>query len=364
MADLKDLRAKINEIDKEIASLFCKRMQISKEIALFKKENGIDVFDQSREQEVIKQNLLFVDKEYQDYYVNFIKELMNESKRYQSSLLVGKRIAYSGVPGAFAYIAAKKMYPDCIYVPYPNFKEAYLACENGETDYLVLPIENSSAGEVGEVLDLIFDGDLKINKMCDLEIDHYLLGPKGSKKEDIKIVYSHSQAISQCEEYLNKNNIDAIPSVNTAVAAKNIKELNDCTIGAIASIETAELYDLDILDSKINESRNNSTRFASFSRTMRTPSQDTKMGEHFILVYTVINKAGALADTLNIIGSHNFNMRNVKSRPMKDLMWNYYFFVEIEGNVNSKDGQDLLKELSSICDRLKLVGTYYDFKEK
>ena len=364
MSDIKELREKINKIDENMASLFEERMKISKDVALYKQEHGLDILDKNREDEVIKKNLDFVCDDYKDYYVNFIKEVMNESKKYQSSILKGKSIAYSGVPGAYAYIAAKKMYPDSVLVSYPNFKSAYEACSKGEVDYCVLPIENSSAGEVGDVLDLLFEGDLKINKMMDLEINHYLLGVKGSKKEDIRIIYSHPQAISQCEEYLNKHQIDALPSVNTAVAAKYIKELNDEKIGSIASLETAEIYGLEVLDSKINAYRNNTTRFASFSRVERTPSKDVKMGEHFILVYTVINKAGALADTLNIIGSHNFNMRNVKSRPMKELMWNYYFFVEVEGNINSRDGEELLKELSSICDRLKLVGTYYDFKEK
>ena len=104
--------------------------------------------------------------------------------------------------------------------------------------------------------------------------------------------------------------------------------------------------------------------FAVFSKTLATQNSVNKMGEHFILVFTVINEAGSLAKTLNIIGSHGFNMRTLRSRPMKELQWNYYFFVELDGNINSPDGKDMINELRSVCDRLKIVGTYYSFKER
>ena len=142
------------------------------------------------------------------------------------------------------------------------------------------------------------------------------------------------------------------------MAAKMIAEKCDPSIAAIASIETAELYNLNIIEKNINASRNNTTRFAAFSRVQNLPNRTAKMGEHFILVFTVKNEAGALANALNIIGSHGFNMRTLRSRPMKELMWNYYFYVELDGNINTIDGSDMLKQLSSMCDRLKLVGAY------
>ena len=117
--------------------------------------------------------------------------------------------------------------------------------------------------------------------------------------------------------------------------------------------------DLDILETNINESRNNTTRFAVFSRNLNTNKSKNKMGEHFILVFTVLNEAGALAKTLNIIGSHGFNMRTLRSRPMKELQWNYYFFVEADGDINSSDGKDMIVQLRTVCDRLKVVGSYY-----
>lgn len=365
MKDIKELREQINEIDSQMAELFEKRMGIAKEIAFFKKENGLSIYDKNREDFIVNQNMQFIkDATVKSYYVNFIKSVMEQSKNYQTQILSGMKIAYSGVPGAFAYIAAKKMYPNANYIAFPDFESAYKACESGAVDAVILPIENSFAGDVGIVMDLIFQGSLKINQMCDLEIVQNLLGVKGATKESIKTVISHPQALSQSNDFLTKHGYIKKEFANTALAAQEVKELNDISYGAVASLETAELYGLEVIAEHINSSNNNSTRFAAFTRVNRVPNPENKMGEHFILVYTVINEAGALAQTLNIIGSHGFNMRNVRSRPMKELLWNYYFFVEIEGNVNSPDGRELLNELSTICDRLKLVGTYFDFKDK
>ena len=363
--DIKELRKNIDIIDKEMANLFEKRMEVAQEIALYKKEHGLPITDKNRENEVIKKNVNYInDENIKSYYVNFMKLVMEESKRYQSYILSGLRVAYSGIPGAFSHMAAKKMYPDCNYIAYPDFESAYKACESGEVDVVVLPIENSFAGDVGIVMDLTFGGSLYINQMLDLEIKQNLIGIKGSSLEKVKKVISHPQALNQCRDFILKHHLEVEEFANTALAAQEVARLNDESVAAIASELTAELYDLEILKPQINSSSTNSTRFASFSRLERVPEKGVKMGEHFILVYTVINQAGSLANTLNIIGSHNFNMRNVRSRPMKELMWNYYFFVEVEGNINSIDGEEVIRELSTVCDRLKLVGTYYDFKEK
>ena len=130
-------------------------------------------------------------------------------------------------------------------------------------------------------------------------------------------------------------------------------------LAAIASDETANIFGLKILEGGINESKNNTTRFAAFSRVQNKENSNKKqMNDHFILVFTVKNEAGALAKTLDIIGAHGYNMRNLRSRPMKELMWSYYFYIEADGNINTEDGKDMLRELGATCDRLKLAGTY------
>ncbi len=361
MNELEIARGIINEVDSEMAKLFEKRMKASELVAKYKREHGLSILDTSRENEVIKKNSALIgDDTIKEYYVEFLKKNMEISRSYQSRLNTGMRVAYSGVEGAFAHIASKKMYPKAIYIPYKDFDSAYQAVENGECDACVLPIENSYAGDVSSVMDLAFFGNLYVTQALDLEIDHSLIGCEGTTKDDIKTVVSHPQALSQCSDYINEKGYKEISYQNTALAAKYVKEANDKSLGAIASRETAELFGLNVIENKINTSRTNTTRFLSFSRAINLNSDEKrKMGEHFILVFTVRNEAGALAKTIDIIGAHRYNMRNLRSRPMKELPWSYYFFVEADGNINTQNGKDMLRELSATCDKLKLVGTYH-----
>lgn len=360
MNELEVARSIINEVDSEMARLFEKRMKASELVAKYKREHGLSILDTSREDEIIKKNSTLINNDtIKEYYVEFLKKNMEISRSYQARLNTGMRVAYSGVEGAFAHIAARKMYPEAIYVSYKDFDSAYKAVENGECDACVLPIENSYAGDVANVMDLAFFGNLYVTQALDLEIDHCLIGCPGAVKEDIDTVISHPQALSQCQDYINENGYKEISYQNTALAAKHVKEMNDKSLGAIASRETAEIFGLNVIESKINTSRANTTRFLSFSRAINLSSDDKrKMNEHFILVFTVRNEAGALAKTIDIIGAHRYNMRNLRSRPMKELLWSYYFFVEADGNINTQNGKDMLRELSATCDKLKLVGTY------
>ena len=359
MNKLEEARKKINEIDQKMALLFEERMKASEDVALYKKEHALPIFDSSREEEIIKRNSEYInDSIIKEYYVNFLKNNMNLSKQYQNRLNNGMKIAYSGVEGAFAHIASMKMFKDATYLSYKDFEEAYEACVKGECDACVLPIENSVAGEVGNVMDLMFNGSLYINQVIDLEVNHNLLAKKGASLKDIKTVISHSQALSQCSEYIKKHKLEEIEAVNTAVASKNVSDSDDYTIASIASIDAAELYNLEVLERNINSNRNNTTRFAAFSRNLNLEKTKGIADKHFVLVFTVKNEAGSLAQTLNIIGSYNFNMRALRSRPMKTLMWNYYFYVELDGDVNSGDAKEMMKSLEVFCDRLKLVGTY------
>lgn len=360
--NLEDVRKKINEIDKKMAELFVQRMEASKAVASYKMEHALPILDKAREQRVLSNNASYVENEVvREYYVRFLTETMELSKAYQKRIMEKMIVGYSGVPGAFGYLAAKQMFPDATLVSYPDFLEAYQKCEAGECDAVVLPLENSFAGDVGAVMDLTFSGTLYINQMIDLDVVHNLIGTKEASLDTIQEVYSHPQALAQCADYINEHHFIPRECVNTAVAGLEVAKRNDPSFAAIASMDTANLYGLKVIEKNINSSRNNTTRFAAFSRSERLPSPNSKMGEHFILVFTVLNEAGALAKTLNIIGAHGFNMRNLKSRPMKKLMWSYYFFVELDGNINSEDGREMLKQLATVCDRLKLVGTYRSY---
>lgn len=360
MNELEQARQEIINIDSEMARLFESRMKVCKDIAYFKKKHGMSIVDEKREADLINKNRTLIDDDViEEYYVEFLKKLIFISCEYQSRLINGLKVAYSGVKGAFGYIAAKQMFPQAKLIACPNFEDAYKMTENGNCDCTVLPLENSYAGEVGTVMDLMFSGSLYVNQIIDMDIIHNLIACEDVNINDIKTVVSHSQALEQCENYLKKHNLKTVPYSNTALAAKYVKEANDPTIATIASSETADIYGLKIIDKEINSVKNNTTRFAAFSRAQnRLSFTSTSKNEHFILLFTVKNEAGALAQTLNIIGAHGFNMRNLRSRPMKQLLWNYFFYIEAEGNINTQNGKEMLQELSAICANLKLVGTY------
>ena len=357
MNKLEEARKIINETDKEMASLFVKRMEAAKLVSEYKAERGLPILDQSRENEVIAKNSVFVEDEtLRSYYVSFLKETMGISRKYQQMLQEGLNVAYSGVEGAFANIAAKNIFPTAKQIPFGDFTSAYEAVENGECECAVLPLENSYAGEVDQVLDIMFQGSLHINGIYDLEVTHNLLGLPGATINDIKTVISHPQALEQCTNFIKKHGFETVRANNTAIAAQNVVEGKDKSVAAIASRDTAKLYGLDILEKHINESNHNTTRFAVFSRTESIPSPKED-DLRFIMVFTVRNEAGALAEAINIIGDCGFNMRSIRSRPMKDLMWKYYFYVEADGNPYSEKGKQMMNDLSEYCEHLRIIGS-------
>jgi len=357
MNELEQRREEIREVDEQMAKLFERRMRISEDVAAYKVRSGLPIFDEKQEAKVIAgRSLLIEDPVLRDYYTLFLRKTMDLSKAYQGRLMKGMKVAYSGAPGAFAQIAATRVFPEAKLISCPDFETAYKACEDGLADVVILPIENSYAGDVGSVMDLSFNGNLYINMMLEMDVTQNLLGLHGAHESEIRTVVSHPQALHQCAGYLREHGIKEQEFENTALAAQFVAQQGDPSVGAIASAETAKIYGLDILKADINSSSQNTTRFATFSRTMNV---STGLGdEHFILVFTVRNEAGALAKTLNIIGSHGFNMSNLHSRPVKGPLWNHYFFAELEGSVNSEDGEDLLRQMRTVCDNMKLLGSY------
>lgn len=355
MEKLENARKNINEIDKKMAELFCLRMEAVKKVAEAKSELGLPVLSEQREAEVLERNKKFINnEEFASYYVNFLKETIDLSKRYQHRLLHGMRVAYSGVPGAFANIAAKRIFPDADQVAYNGFEAAYNAVVSGECDCAVLPIENSFAGDVTQVMDMTFFGSLYINGVYDLDIMQNLLGLKGAAVKDIKTVISHPQALAQSAEYINAHGFNKREAINTAVAAQLVAEGGDPTVAAIASEETARLYGLEILEKAINQSSKNTTRFAVFSRVKNIAPNH----KHFIMYFTVKNEAGSLSKAISILGEHGINLRALKSRPTKHLNWEYYFYVEGEGNIEGESGKAVCNALAEECSNLKIVGTY------
>lgn len=352
---LEKARSIINEVDAQMAELFVKRMRAVETVYEYKKEFGLPILDPKREDAVIEKNAALIgDDVLKGYYIDQLKHMMRVSRAYQYRLQNGLNVAYSGTEGAFAHVAAGKIFPSANRIPCRDFQEAYESVLSGACDVAVLPIENSYAGEVGQTIDLIFSGGLFINGIYELAIHQNLLGIKGAEVAGINQVTSHPQALGQCRDYIERKGFTTIEASNTAVAAKMVANANDRTLGAIASEETAHLYGLEVLDADINQSSENTTRFAVLSKVQATSPKLTNS----VLMFTVKHEAGSLAKAISIIGSFGYNMTALRSRPLREHSWQYYFYVEVDGRTDTENGAKMMEELNLVCDRLKVVGTF------
>ena len=352
---LEEARKIINEVDSQMVQLFVKRMRAAEMVFEHKKEFGLPILDPKREEAVIEKNTAQIEDDVlKDYYSDYIKHLMSVSRSYQYRMQNGLKVAYSGVEGAFAHIAAGRIFPESNRVSCRDFQAAYDSVVNGECDVAVLPIENSYAGDVGQTIDLIFSGGLFINGIYELEIHQNLLGVPSATIEDIKKVTSHPQALAQCHDYIARRGLDAEESSNTAVAAKMVSDADDKSLGAIASVETAEIYGLKILEKNINKSGENTTRFAVLSKVQA----NSPVLSSSVLMFTVKHEAGSLANAISIIGKYGYNMTALRSRPLKKHSWQYYFYIEIDGKIDTENGEQMIAELSKVCDEFKVAGTF------
>lgn len=352
---LEEARKTINKVDAQMAELFVERMRAAELVYAYKKEYGLPILDAKRENVVIERNASAIEDEVlRGYYIDFLRDVMAVSRAYQYRMQSGLKVAYSGVEGAFAHIAAGRIFPEANRIPYRDFALAYDAVVRGESDFAVLPIENSYAGEVGQTIDLLFTGTLYVNGIYELKICQNLLGVPGSTVADIRRVTSHPQALSQCHDYIALHGFTTEEASNTAIAAKTVAESGDKTLGAIASVETAELYGLQVLDTNIHKSAENTTRFAVLSKVRaNTPAYTNS-----VLMFSVKNEAGTLANAIGIIGKYGYNMTALRSRPLKDHSWQYYFYIELDGSTDTDDGRQMMRELGAVCDKLKLAGTF------
>ena len=355
MNDLEKSRAKIDEIDAQMARLFLARMEDCARVARIKREQGLPIEDKGREEEMKKRRAeQFENEELRGLYISFLEGEIELSKRFQRRMTEGMRVSYSGVPGSFAEIAARRIFPGASAVGFADFDAAYEAVYRGECECAVLPIENSYAGAVGRVMDLMFRGELFVSGVYTLPVVQNLLGIPGASRGGIKRVISHPQALAQCAGYIKEHGYETAEAANTARAAQEVSQKNDRELAAIASAETAKLYGLEILDHDLNASAVNSTRFAVFTRSFTKGKKD----DRFILMFTVKDVAGALAAALDVIGSHGFNMKSLKSRPTGEKAWECCFYVEAEGDETTAEGKRMLIELARCCEKVKIAGHF------
>ena len=266
-----------------------------------------------------------------------------------------KKIVYQGVEGAYSHIVTQTLFPDADTENVNTFEDAINSVLNGEASYCVVPIENSSAGIVTDIFDLLLKKDVVIVAEYDLHISHCLLGIKGASFFDIKRVYSHPQALMQCASYLKEHpEWSQISLLNTAVSAKKVKNEGKIEQAAIASELSAKLYGLDILDRGINRNSNNTTRFVVLSKEKIFSKASNKLS----LILELPHEKGMLYNILGIFVLNGLNLLKIESRPIPEKTFEYRFFIDIEANLNSANVLNVLEILKNKVSFLKILGNY------
>lgn len=378
MIDIKDSRAKIDDIDEKMVALFRERMAVAKDIAEYKKSLGRATLDESRERALLTRVSEMAGEELSSYSRVLYSMIMEISKSYQHGIIypdselnemvdealsnTGKlfppiaSVACQGVEGAYSQIAATRIFkvPNITY--YENFENVFEAVENGSCQYGVLPIENSTAGSVKMTYDLMIKHDFYIVRSLRLKIDHNLLAKNGTKLSDIKEIFSHEQAINQSTEYIKKN----LPGVkvtvvkNTAVAAKMVAESDRTDVACLSSRSCANLYSLNIIDKCIQDKENNYTRFICFTKKLEIyPGADRTS---FMMV--IDHKPGALYRVMSRFYALNINLLKIESRPIPERDFEFMFYFDVEASVYSPEFKILLSEFSHQSEEFKYLGTY------
>ena len=375
--DLKDLRDKIDAIDDELVQLFVKRMEISAQVADYKKANGLPIYVPAREREILQDvaekagpemanytrvlySMLFeLSRSYQKkrntqatpLYQNITHSIESTDKLFPQAPMV----ACQGVEGAYSQIACEKMFKSPFIMYFKNFEGVFNAIDQGLCQYGILPIENSTAGSVKKVYDLMISHNFSIVRTFRMKIDHNLIAKHGAKLSDIKEIYSHEQAINQCSAFLSTlNGVKIIPVENTAVAAKMVADSGRTDVAAISSRYCEELYDLDCLADSVQDKGNNRTRFICISKNLEIYPGSDKTSIMMVLSH----KPGALYKVLARMYVLGINVIKLESRPIADRDFEFMFYFDLETSIYSEEFVQLMCELDDICEEFKYLGSY------
>ncbi len=264
------------------------------------------------------------------------------------------RVAFQGEHGAFSEDAVITFFGSPETRPYPSWAEVFEAVSQGNVEYGVVPVENSQAGSINDTYDLLLQYPLSIIGEINLKVNHCLMALPGERMEDISIVYSHPQALAQCQEFLRTLKVKIVPSYNTAGSAKDIKQNAMKGCGAIASSRAAQLYDLQILAADIQTNQNNYTKFFVISRQKAERTEKSKTS----LVFACKNLPGALYDSLGAFATRNINLTKLESRPSRDKPWQYIFYVDFEGHEEDELCRQALEALKQKATIIKILGSY------
>lgn len=376
MEDLIKLRESIDQIDKEIVRLYTQRMGISEKVAEYKIATGKKVFDKERENSKLDNlSKLAVDDFMEHGIRELFEQIMSTSRKKQYQLMTehgivekenftevdkldfsNAKIVFQGVEGAYSQLAMKTYFGEnCNGYNVDTWKDAMEEIKCGNADYAVLPIENSSAGIVSENYDLLVEYDNYIVDEQIIRIDHSLMGIPGAKLSDIKTVYSHPQALMQCSDFLDEHREwNRISLKNTAFSAKKVKDDGDISQAAIASHISADIYGLEVLENRIQNNKNNATRFI----IVTSKKICRKNSDRISICFETPHKSGALYHMLAHFIYNGVNMLNIQSRPIPGKAWEYRFFVDFEGRFSDTAVQNALRGLKEETASLKVLGTY------
>lgn len=373
--DLGELRQGLDDIDAQIVELYEKRMDICAQVAEYKIENGKKVFDRVREQEKLAKVRSLTHNEFNGLGVQeLFEQIMSMSRKLQYRLISEKggqgklpfigvddldtkkaRVVFQGAEGAYSQMAMMQYFGESIQSFHvDSFRDAMSAIDEGSADFAVLPIENSTAGIVSEIYDLLVEFENYIVGEQIIRIEHCLLGVPGAQISDIKTVYSHPQSLMQSAKFLADHPWQQISMQNNAFAARKVADEQDKSQAAIASALAGQIYGLEILKQGVNQSGTNSTRFIIVTNQKIFRKDASKIS----ICFEVPHESGSLYHMLSHFIYNNLNMTKIESRPIEDRNWEYRFFVDFEGNLADSAVKNALRGLRDEARNMKILGNY------
>lgn len=375
--ELQELRGRIDQIDDQLVKLFAQRMDVAAQIADYKKAENLPIFVPAREREKLVDVAQKAGPEMENYTRVLYSMLFELSRSYQSKrnnidsplykkitnaientpklLTQTPMVACQGVEGAYSQIACEKIFKNPFIMYFKNFDGVFNAIEQGLCQYGILPLENSTAGSVKKVYDLMIQHNFSIVRTYRLKVDHNLLANPGAEISDIREIYSHEQAINQCSDYLKQlSGVKIIPVENTAVAAQMVCKSGRTDVAALSSRSCAELYGLNCLAASVQDKGNNRTRFICISKNLEIYPGSDKTSIMMVLSH----RPGALYKVLARLYVLGINVTKLESRPIPDRDFEFMFYFDLDTSIYSEEFVQLMCELDDLCEEFKYLGSY------
>ena len=375
--ELQELRGRIDQIDDQLVKLFAQRMDVAAQIADYKKAENLPIFVPAREREKLVDVAQKAGPEMENYARVLYSMLFELSRSYQSKrnnidsplykkitnaientpklLTQTPMVACQGVEGAYSQIACEKIFKNPFIMYFKNFDGVFNAIEQGLCQYGILPLENSTAGSVKKVYDLMIQHNFSIVRTYRLKVDHNLLANPGAEISDIREIYSHEQAINQCSDFLKQlPGVKIIPVENTAVAAQMVCKSGRTDVAALSSRSCAELYGLNCLAASVQDKGNNRTRFICISKNLEIYPGSDKTSIMMVLSH----RPGALYKVLARLYVLGINVTKLESRPIPDRDFEFMFYFDLDTSIYSEEFVQLMCELDDLCEEFKYLGSY------